>query len=149
MTSRTLQCEIPWQLTLSHRNVAIYLCCLTRHPGQMHELEDDIGSFVHVLGWTILPYLQSPMGRNTRTDLVSSLYDHGYGIETGQEEGVCAKALHFKSGDYSPEEFTLMEHSLILKLMRNLASPFRAPLRQTVPLKETRRYSRFPCAATS
>ncbi|KAI6116466.1 hypothetical protein F5141DRAFT_1213058 [Pisolithus sp. B1] len=99
---------------------------LLMKPGHLHVLQDDIESFVHVLGWTALSYLPSPMGLNERTHLVSSLYDDSFMNETGQEQGGGTKAVYFKSGDYPPEVFTLTEPSPILGLIRNLASPFQA-----------------------
>ncbi|KAI5982932.1 hypothetical protein EDD15DRAFT_2143100, partial [Pisolithus albus] len=64
---------------------------LLEKPGHSHVLEDDIESFVHVLGWTVLSCLPSPMDRYSRMDLVSYLYDHSFKGGTGQERGGSAK----------------------------------------------------------
>ncbi|KAI6097159.1 hypothetical protein F5141DRAFT_1255676 [Pisolithus sp. B1] len=132
---------IDWELALflddeSHVNVVrrhdrtgtwqFISAVLLMKPGRLHVLEDDIESFVHVLGWTVLSYLPSPMDVNERTDLVSSLYDHSFKAVTGQEQGGKHKAVYFKLGDYPPKEFTLTEPSPILELIRTLASPFQA-----------------------
>ncbi|KAI5984862.1 hypothetical protein EDD15DRAFT_2374764 [Pisolithus albus] len=98
---------------------------LTRE-GHSHELADDIESFVHVLGWTVLSYLPSPMDIIKRTAMVSLLYDHSFKVTTGQEEGGLAKEEMLRSGNYPPERFTLTEPSPILELIRELASPFQA-----------------------
>ncbi|KAI5981849.1 hypothetical protein EDD15DRAFT_2587286 [Pisolithus albus] len=94
-------------------------------PGQLHVFEDDIESFVHVLGWTVLSYLPSPMDKDDRAALVSYLYDHSWKTSSGEKGGL-AKEGHFKSGDYPSKYFTLTEPSPILGLIRNLVSPFRA-----------------------
>ncbi|KAI6116459.1 hypothetical protein F5141DRAFT_665177 [Pisolithus sp. B1] len=95
-------------------------------PGQLHELNDDIESFVHVLGWTVLSYLPSPTGDDVRTGWVSLLYDHSWKILSGTEEGGHTKANKLALGDYSPKMFTLTEPSPILELIQTLASPFQA-----------------------
>ncbi|KAI5981839.1 hypothetical protein EDD15DRAFT_2559356, partial [Pisolithus albus] len=99
---------------------------LLENPGHSHVFEDDIESFVHVLGWTVLSYLPSPMDRYERADLVSYLYDHSFRDTTGRERSGCAKELQFKAGDYPPVRFTLTEPSPILELIREVSSPFRA-----------------------
>ncbi|KAI6029861.1 hypothetical protein PISMIDRAFT_680781 [Pisolithus microcarpus 441] len=99
---------------------------LLRGVGHSHVLEDDIESFVHVLGWTVLSYLPGPMDRNRRADLVSWLYDHSFKDGTGRGEGGLAKALYLELGIYPPKCCTLTEPSPILELIRNLASPFQA-----------------------
>ncbi|KAI5989554.1 hypothetical protein EDD15DRAFT_2579143 [Pisolithus albus] len=91
-----------------------------------HVLEDDIESFVHVLGWTVPSYLPSPMDEDEREAMVSFLYDDSWKTKAGQEWGGQYKSFHLKSGDYPLEEFTLTEPSPILDLIRNLASPFQA-----------------------
>ncbi|KAI5981853.1 hypothetical protein EDD15DRAFT_2523129 [Pisolithus albus] len=91
-----------------------------------HVFEDDIESFVHVLGWTVLSCLPSPMDRYERADLVSYLYDHSFRDTTGRERGGRAKEVQFQAGDYPSKYFTLTEPSPILELIRDLASPFRA-----------------------
>ncbi|KAI5983279.1 hypothetical protein EDD15DRAFT_1899587 [Pisolithus albus] len=99
---------------------------LLENPGHSHLLEDDIESFVHVLGWTVMSYLPSPMDRSKRTHIASLLYDHSFKVTTGREEGGLVKTDKFKGGDYPSKYFTLTEPSPILELMRDLASPFRA-----------------------
>ncbi|KAI5989564.1 hypothetical protein EDD15DRAFT_2134473, partial [Pisolithus albus] len=89
-------------------------------------LEDDIESFVHVLGWTVLSYLPSPMDKNERADLVSWVYDRSFKDGTGQEKGGLVKELSLESGDYPSKYFTLTEPSPILELIRDIASPFQA-----------------------
>ncbi|KAI6001346.1 hypothetical protein EDD15DRAFT_2231343, partial [Pisolithus albus] len=42
---------------------------LLEKPGHSHLLEDDIESFVHVLGWTVLSCLPSRMDRSKRTHI--------------------------------------------------------------------------------
>ncbi|KAI6014773.1 hypothetical protein PISMIDRAFT_687665 [Pisolithus microcarpus 441] len=98
---------------------------LVENPRQMHVFLDDIESFVHVLGWTVLCCLPSPTDRSFRKYVVSWLYDNSFRTEIGQEMGGSTKQEKFKVGDYPPEEFKLTEHSPILELTRNLASPFR------------------------
>ncbi|KAI5981864.1 hypothetical protein EDD15DRAFT_2112989, partial [Pisolithus albus] len=71
---------------------------LLEKPGHSHLLEDDIESFVHVLGWTVLSYLPSPMDKDDRAALVSYLYDHSWKTSSGEKGGL-AKEGHFKSGD--------------------------------------------------
>ncbi|KAI6038246.1 hypothetical protein EDC04DRAFT_2570276, partial [Pisolithus marmoratus] len=72
---------IDWELALflddkSHVNVADMLekgtwqfisAVLLMKPGQLHVLEDDIESFMHVLGWTVLSYLPSLIGDDVCT----------------------------------------------------------------------------------
>ncbi|KAI5983284.1 hypothetical protein EDD15DRAFT_2533854 [Pisolithus albus] len=99
---------------------------LLENPGHSHVLEDDIESFVHVLGWTALSYLPSPMDRSKRTHIASLLYDHSFKVTTGREEGGLVKELYLKSGDYPSKYFTLTEPCPILELIRELASPFQA-----------------------
>ncbi|KAI6110183.1 hypothetical protein EDD16DRAFT_1898042 [Pisolithus croceorrhizus] len=41
---------------------------LLKNPGQIHTLQDDIESFVHVLRWTILCYLPGPMDEVSRKE---------------------------------------------------------------------------------
>ncbi|KAI6029865.1 hypothetical protein PISMIDRAFT_680770 [Pisolithus microcarpus 441] len=110
---------------------------LLGNPGQLHVLEDDIESFVHVLGWTVMSYLPSPMDRNMRTDWVSLYYDDSSKNDTGQAEGGIEKELHLSWGGYLLTEFTLTEPSPILELIRNLASPYRARYTPTEKDKET------------
>ncbi|KAI6001378.1 hypothetical protein EDD15DRAFT_2361746 [Pisolithus albus] len=98
---------------------------LLEKPGHSHLLEDDIESFVHVLGWTVLSCLPSPMDKDDRAALVSYLYDHSWKTSSGEKGGL-AKEGHFKSGDYPPYDFTLTEPSPILELIRDIASPFQA-----------------------
>ncbi|KAI6001337.1 hypothetical protein EDD15DRAFT_2542179, partial [Pisolithus albus] len=99
---------------------------LLEKGGHSHLLEDDIESFVHVLGWTVLSFLPSPMDRYERADLVSYLYDHSFRDTTGRERGGRAKEVQFNAGNYPPDDFTLTEPSPILELIRELALPFRA-----------------------
>ncbi|KAI6103297.1 hypothetical protein EDD16DRAFT_1442315, partial [Pisolithus croceorrhizus] len=90
-----------------------------------HQLIDDIESFVHVLGWTVLCCLPSPVDINRHTRVVSLLYDHSFKIMTGHEEGGSAKENRFILGEYPfKKSFPFTEHSPILELTRNLASPF-------------------------
>ncbi|KAI6113749.1 hypothetical protein EDD16DRAFT_1122776 [Pisolithus croceorrhizus] len=99
---------------------------LLRKPRQKHALEDDIESFVHVLGWTVLCYLPGPMDGDRRKGWVSLLYDYGWKDSSGREEGGYSKAYALALGEYPPKEFELPEHSPILELIQVLASPFRA-----------------------
>ncbi|KAI5991117.1 hypothetical protein EDD15DRAFT_2169458 [Pisolithus albus] len=92
----------------------------------MHVFLDDIESFVHVLGWTVLCCLPSPMDVNERSHSVWLLYDDSFETEIGQEMGGSTKQDKFEVGDYPFERFKLTEHSPILELIRNLASPFYA-----------------------
>ncbi|KAI6014772.1 hypothetical protein BKA83DRAFT_343491 [Pisolithus microcarpus] len=105
---------------------AFMSAALVRNPGRMHVFLDDIESFVHVLGWTVLYCLSSPMGVNQRAHIVSLLYDHSFKNETGWEEAGSIKQDKFILGEYPPEEFKVTEHSPILELIRSLASPFYA-----------------------
>ncbi|KAI6013862.1 hypothetical protein EDC04DRAFT_2579081 [Pisolithus marmoratus] len=73
---------------------------LLRNPVQLHALEDDIESFVHVLGWTILCYLPGPMDGNRCKGWVSLLYDHGWKDSSGREEGGHSKAYALALGEY-------------------------------------------------
>ncbi|KAI5991778.1 hypothetical protein EDC04DRAFT_2986769, partial [Pisolithus marmoratus] len=40
---------------------------LLMKPGRLHALKDDIESFIHVLGWTVLSYLPSSIGDDVCT----------------------------------------------------------------------------------
>ncbi|KAI5991116.1 hypothetical protein EDD15DRAFT_1113799 [Pisolithus albus] len=97
---------------------------LLDNPAGQHQLIDDIESFVHVLGWTVLCCLPSPMDADDREHLVSSLYDYSSKTAIGQRTGGSTKQDRFILGDYPSKEFKLTEHSPILELIRNLASPF-------------------------
>ncbi|KAI6035679.1 hypothetical protein EDC04DRAFT_3033548 [Pisolithus marmoratus] len=99
---------------------------LLANPGQTHTLQDDIESFLHVLVWTILSYLPSPVDENCRKSWVLLLYDYTFKTTTGQEVGGITKADKLALGDYPPKAFNPMEYSPILELIRTLASPFRA-----------------------
>ncbi|KAI6029863.1 hypothetical protein PISMIDRAFT_680773 [Pisolithus microcarpus 441] len=99
---------------------------LLRSPGRMHELKDDIESFVHVLGWIALSYLPSSMGGDERTHILSLMYDRSGKNAEGREEGGSYKAFQLALGVYPGEGFELTEHPPILELIQNLASPFRA-----------------------
>lgn len=103
---------------------------LLKNPGRPHELSDDLESFVHVLGWTVLTYLASEMDGAVRKELVSLLYDRSTKTETGQEQGGHIKANYLLSGDYPPQAFKPAVHSPIFTLIRTLASPFQALYRQ-------------------
>ncbi|KAI5983277.1 hypothetical protein EDD15DRAFT_2129162, partial [Pisolithus albus] len=105
--------------------------------------EDDIESFVHVLGWTVLSCLPSPMDRYERADLVSYLYDHSFRDTTGRERGGRAKELQFKAGDYPSKYFTLTEPSPILELIWEVASPFRARYSDPPTEAQLRRFEDF------
>ncbi|KAI6001390.1 hypothetical protein EDD15DRAFT_2193014 [Pisolithus albus] len=115
---------------------------LLEKPGHSHVFEDDVESFVHVLGWTALSYLPSPMDRYSRMDLVSYLYDHSWKTSSGEKGGL-VKALHLEVGDYPPEEFTLTEPSPILELIRDIASPFRARYNDPPTEAQLRRFEDF------
>ncbi|KAI6009300.1 hypothetical protein EDC04DRAFT_2906585 [Pisolithus marmoratus] len=99
---------------------------LLANPGQTHTLQDDIESFLHVLVWTILSYLPSPVDENCRKSWVLLLYDYTFKTTTGQEVGGTTKADKLALGDYPPKAFNPMEYSPIIELIRTLASPFRA-----------------------
>ncbi|KAI5982936.1 hypothetical protein EDD15DRAFT_2490139 [Pisolithus albus] len=94
-------------------------------PGQLHVFEDDIESFVHVIGWTVLSYLPSPMDKDDRAALVSYLYDHSWKTSSGEKGGL-TKVVEFKFGNYPPKDFTPTKPSPTVDLIRSLASPFRA-----------------------
>ncbi|KAI5991120.1 hypothetical protein EDD15DRAFT_2369007 [Pisolithus albus] len=98
---------------------------LVANPGHMHVFLDDIESFVHVLGWTVLCCLPSPTDGGFREYEVSWLYDHSFKTETGWEEAGSGKRIMLILGEYPLKKFELTEHSPILELTRNLASPFR------------------------
>ncbi|KAI6014774.1 hypothetical protein PISMIDRAFT_343559 [Pisolithus microcarpus 441] len=111
---------------------------LVENPGHMHVFLDDIESFVHVLGWTVLYCLSSPMGVYQRSHKVLLLlYDDSFKNETGWEEAGSIKQNKFLLGEYPLKKFKLTEHSPILELIRNLASPFYA--RYSNPLTEQNR----------
>ncbi|KAI6116486.1 hypothetical protein F5141DRAFT_1213080 [Pisolithus sp. B1] len=112
-------------------------------PGRLHELKDDIESFIHVLGWTVLCYLLGPMGKDDRTALVSLLYDHSWKTLSGGEKGGLAKGYALKSGDYPPKTFTLAEPSPILELIWTLASPFQARYGDVPTASQIERYDRL------
>ncbi|KAI6108522.1 hypothetical protein EV401DRAFT_1891817 [Pisolithus croceorrhizus] len=100
---------------------------LLRNPRGEHQLIDDIESFVHVLGWTALCSLPSPVDMNCRTRVVSLLYDHSFKIITGHEAGGITKKNKFILGEYPLKNlFTFTEHSASLELVWTLASPFHA-----------------------
>ncbi|KAI6163461.1 hypothetical protein EDD17DRAFT_1507184 [Pisolithus thermaeus] len=98
---------------------------LLKNSGQIHTLQDDIESFVHVLGWTILCYLPGPMDEVSRREWVWLLYDCSRRNERGQEIGGERKTMSLQLDHYLPREFKLWEHSPILELIQTLASPFR------------------------
>ncbi|KAI6013038.1 hypothetical protein EDC04DRAFT_2904791 [Pisolithus marmoratus] len=99
---------------------------LLANPGQTHTLQDDIESFLHVLVWTILSYLPSPVDENCRKSWMLLLYDYTFKTTTGQEVGGTTKADKLALEDYPPKAFNPMEYSPIIELIRTLASPFRA-----------------------
>ncbi|KAI6001359.1 hypothetical protein EDD15DRAFT_2231437 [Pisolithus albus] len=99
---------------------------LLENPRQFHVLEDDIESFVHVLGWTVMSYFPSPMDRHSRAAWLFLYYDDSSKNATGQAEGGIEKQLHLGWTEYPLAEFTLTEPSPVLELIRNLSSPFRA-----------------------
>ncbi|KAI6001340.1 hypothetical protein EDD15DRAFT_2231272 [Pisolithus albus] len=102
---------------------------LLGNPGQLHVLEDDIESFAHVLGWTVMSYFPTPMDRYTRAIWLFLYYHESHDNsknDTGQAVGGIEKQLHLGWTEYPLAEFTLTEPSPVLELIRNLSSPFRA-----------------------
>ncbi|KAI5983285.1 hypothetical protein EDD15DRAFT_2556972, partial [Pisolithus albus] len=115
---------------------------LLEKPGHPHALEDDIESFVHVLGWTVLSYLPSPMDKDDRAALVSYLYDHSWKTSSGEKGGL-VKALYLKSGNYPPHDFMLPEPSQIPEPIREVASPFQARYSKAPTEAQVKRFQRF------
>ncbi|KAI6161826.1 hypothetical protein EDD17DRAFT_1896753 [Pisolithus thermaeus] len=98
---------------------------IERHGRTVHTLQDDIESFVHVLGWTILCYLPGLMDEVSRREWVRLMYDCSRRNERGQEIGGERKSMNLQLDHYLPREFKLWERSPILELIQTLASPFR------------------------
>ncbi|KAF9235779.1 hypothetical protein BU15DRAFT_77621 [Melanogaster broomeanus] len=95
---------------------------LLRKPGKLHMLEDDIESFIHVLGWTTIKYL---------FDIID------FHLE-GAAVGGKAKARELRGGGYPPETFELKRPSPLSRLLRDLSSPFKSRYTREPPTDEIR-----------
>ncbi|KAI6001325.1 hypothetical protein EDD15DRAFT_2527361 [Pisolithus albus] len=121
-----------WQFMSAH--------ALLRSPGRMHELKDDIESFVHVLGWIALSYLPSSMGEDERTHTLWLMYDRSGQNAAGWQEGGSYKAFRLGWGGYPEAGFKLTEHRPMKELIRDLAWPFLARYGKPPTEEEQRRF---------
>ncbi|KAF9234156.1 hypothetical protein BU15DRAFT_52925 [Melanogaster broomeanus] len=113
---------------------------LLRKPGKLHMLEDDIESFIHVLGWTTIKYVPTTdaySGGERASDL-HQLFDvidfHLQGAAIGGK----AKATMLGLGGYPPATFKLQRPSPLFRLLRDLSSPFKSRYMLEPPTDEER-----------
>ena len=92
---------------------------------KMHELGDDLESFLHVLGWTTLRYLPavdsyeaSCRGEDMKT------FDGHRRFAGGPDIGGCLKVLMLCRGGYPSEDFQPRQPTPLSGLLRALSSPF-------------------------
>ncbi|KAF9231547.1 hypothetical protein BU15DRAFT_55980, partial [Melanogaster broomeanus] len=113
---------------------------LLRKPGKLHMLEDDIESFLHVLGWATIKYVPTTdaySGGERASDL-HQLFDvidfHLQGAAVGGK----AKASELHGGGYPPATFELKSPSPLLGLLETLSSPFKSRYIKKPPTDEER-----------
>ena len=100
---------------------------LLRDVGKMHELEDDLESFLHVLGWTTLRYLPahdpySPYRRGRDLEMFDE-----YQKEPGKNcFGGYTKVLMLCRGGYPSEYFRPRRPTPLSGLLRALSLPFKS-----------------------
>ena len=100
---------------------------LLRDVGKMHELEDDLESFLHVLGWTTLRYLPADASYSShRRGQDLERFDE-YHKEPGRScFGGDAKASMLRGGGYPSEYFHPRQPTPLSGLLRALSSPFKS-----------------------
>ncbi|KAI6142706.1 hypothetical protein BKA82DRAFT_25818 [Pisolithus tinctorius] len=115
---------------------------LLRNHGEIHDLKDDIESFVHVLGWSFLRYAPFPLSGNSRKRMLVTLYDTSFPADGGGLSGNALKEMCLASGKYMVDA-DIKGTSPILELIRTIASPFQARYGEPPTASQTERYQRL------
>ncbi|KAF9235776.1 hypothetical protein BU15DRAFT_50959, partial [Melanogaster broomeanus] len=113
---------------------------LLRKPGKLHVLEDDIESFLHVLGWATIKYVPTTgaySGEERAIDL-GLLFDAIDFHLRGAPIGGKVKAAELGGGGYPPATFEPKHPSPLFRLLRDLSSPFKSRYIKRPPTDEER-----------
>ena len=98
---------------------------LLEKPGKMHELKDDLESFLHVLGWTTLhclPVVDSYEASCRGEDM--KMFNEHRVFAGGPDIGGRLKALMLCGGGYPSEDLQPRQPTPLLSFLRALSSPF-------------------------
>ncbi|KAG9317721.1 hypothetical protein JVU11DRAFT_1937 [Chiua virens] len=100
---------------------------LLEDPTKLHELSDDLESFLHVLAWITLRYLPAVAtysASNRDQDLAK--FDEVFPNPGDFESGGNAKADAFAAGTYPSRKYRPRISTPLLKLLRRLRLPFKS-----------------------
>ena len=96
---------------------------LLRDVRKMHELGDDLESFLHVLGWTTLRYLPAVDSYEASGEDMKTFDGHRR-FAGGPDIGGRLKVLMLCRGGYPSEDFQPRQPTPLSGLLRALSSPF-------------------------
>ncbi|KAF9231136.1 hypothetical protein BU15DRAFT_11483, partial [Melanogaster broomeanus] len=113
---------------------------LLRKPGKLHTLEDDIESFLHVLGWATIRYVPTTAAYSgeQRASHLHQFFDIVDFHLRGTAVGGDGKAAMLGLGGYPPATFKLKRPSPLFRLLRDLSSPFKSRYMLEPPTDEVR-----------
>ena len=100
---------------------------LLRDVGKIHELGDDLESFLHVLGWITLRYLPAvdSYEASCRGEDMK-MFDEHRRFAGGHDIGGRFKVLMLCRGGYPSEDFQPRQPTPLSRLLRALSSPFKS-----------------------
>ena len=100
---------------------------LLRHVGRIHGLEDDLESFLHVLGWSTLRYVPGDDcydGDDRHEDM--SIFDEHSTGRGRVSRGGRSKSWILRAGVYPSETFKARQPTPLCGLLRTFNSPFKS-----------------------